>query len=537
MAEEPPFDRRAFARLSGQALLTGGLAAAFGAQQSSPQAPATRSTATRPNILVIMTDQQRFSSLPCYGVHAIEAPNFSRLAREGVVFERCCINNTICTPSRASIWTGKTLPAHGVYRLYDNLPDDQVLVTKYLQDAGYHTALFGKLHVSGHVYEASRRHPNDGFDIFEWCMESSLDLNSPFNGYRLWLERENPALLDRLYKEGRKVTHIPRRYHMTHWAAERTIEFIHNSNASRPFFCLMSVFDPHNPYDGYPSEMERLVDRDRIPKPEFTPGESANKPYGVRFEHEHSYLGPFRKFSPRDLEQMRFGYFASIALADLEIGRVLSALAEKGIAENTLVIFTSDHGDMLGDHELFAKGAFFYDSCSRVPLLMRWPARFRAGLRVPHIAQSNDIAATVLAAAGCLSGAIQRNMPESYDLGPLCRGETAPVRDYAVCCYRNSGVFDSGHYADPPIHATMLQDSRFKLNYYHAPVEADSREGELYDMRNDPWEHRNLWTDPGHREVRLQMIDTLFTWMARQELLLGSRGGEMIPKKKPRPAV
>lgn len=531
MPEPPVLDRRRFARLSGQALLGGGLVSALHAQEPSPRAPAVSRGANRPNVLVIMTDQQRFSSLPCYGVHAIQAPNLSRLALQGVVFERCCINNTICTPSRASIWTGKTLPGHGVYRLYDDLPEDQVLITKRLQNSGYRTALFGKLHVSGHVYERSQRHPNDGFDVYEWCMEASLDLDSPFNGYRRWLERKNPALLDRLHKEGRKVTHIPREYHMTHWAAERTIDFIRQSDSSKPFFCLMSVFDPHNPYDGYPLEMEKVVDRDRIPKPVFTPGESAKKPYGIRFEHEHSYLGEFRKFSPRDLEQMRFGYFASIALADLEIGRVLSALEEKGIAENTLVIFTSDHGDMLGDHELFAKGAFFYDPCSRVPLLMRWPAAFRARHRVPHIVQSNDIAATVLSAAGCFSERVRRDMPESCDLGGLCRGETGSAREYAVCCYRNSGVFDSGHYADPPIHATMLQDKHFKLNFYHAPAAPDSEEGELYDMENDPWEQRNLWNAESQREVRLRMTGTLLSWMAKQELLLGSRGGEMRPRK------
>lgn len=223
---------------------------------------------------------------------------------------------------------------------------------------------------------------------------------------------------------------------------------------------------------------------------------------------------------------MRFGYFASLALVDLEIGRVLSALETKGIAENTLVIFTSDHGDMLGDHELLVKGAFFYDPCARVPLLMRWPAQFGMGMRVPQLVQSNDIAATILSAADCFPAIRQQEMPESHNLAPLCRGESTPVREQAICCYRNSGVFDSGGYAQPPIHATMLRDGRYKLNFYSHPAEPDRQQGELYDMENDPDERTNLWEDAAHQRDRAQLTDALLSWIATQELRLGSRGGE-----------
>jgi len=527
--------RRRFVSVAAKAVV-GGSAAAFAAPVLRQGAPATRRPAvTRPNVLVIMTDQQRYSSLPCYGVNAVAAPNLSKLAREGVVFEHCYVNNPICTPSRASLWTGKNLPQHGVYRLHDILPTDQVLITKRLQEAGYHTALFGKLHVSGMLHESTTRHPNDGFDVYEWCQESSLYPDSPFNGYSHWLREKNPALLERFRNEGRKVTHVPRQFHLTHWAAERTIDFIRRSDASRPFFCLMSVFDPHNPYDGYPLDMEKLVDRSRTPDPAFTPGESAQKPYGIRYEHAHSYLGAFSKFTSQDLGQMRLGYFAALALLDLEIGRVLATLEEKGITQNTLVIFTSDHGDMLGDHELLVKGAFFYDPCVRVPLLMRWPGRWGSGVRVRHLVQSNDIAATILSVAGCFPDDRQQEMPESHNLEPLGRGESAPVREQAICCYRNSGVFDTGGYADPPIHATMLRDARYKLNFYSHPQEPHEREGELYDMENDPGEQTNLWNDARYQNTRARMTEALLSWMSTQELLLGSRGGDVARRPSNNP--
>ena len=129
---------------------------------------------TRPNISqhpAIMSDQQRWDTLGCYGCRAIPTPALDGLAAGGVLFERCYVNATICTPSRACMLTGKPLPGHGVYRLHDTLPDDQVLLPAHLTGLGYQTALVGKLHVSGRVVEAERRHPHDGFERYEWCID------------------------------------------------------------------------------------------------------------------------------------------------------------------------------------------------------------------------------------------------------------------------------------------------------------------------------------------------------------------------------
>lgn len=478
-----------------------------------------------------MTDQQRFDSLGCYGARAIQTPNLDRLAAQGALFEHCYVNNPICTPSRASLMTGKSVPGHGVYRLYDTLPRDEVLFPKRLQQAGYRTALFGKLHVSGRLYEANERHPNDGFDTYEWCMEPSIHLDSRFNGYSRWLAQHHPAFLHELQEKGRDLKYTPRDCHMTHWAAERTIDFIRNSEAGKPFFCYMSIFDPHNPYDGYPLEMRASVDATRIPDPVLPNTDISQRPYGVRYEHEHSYLGAFWKFTRDEIREMRIGYHASIALADLEIGRVLDSLEEKGIAGNTLVIFASDHGDLLGDQQLLVKGAFFYDPGVRVPLLLRWPQSLAGGRRIPRIVQLHDLAVTVLSAAGLRVNDVRNWMPESQDLLPACRGVKGCLRDSAVCCYRNSGIFDTGDYANPPIDATMLREERYKLNVYHSPLTATGDvDGELYDMREDPTELRNLWSDPRYAQVRFRMTDRLLAWLSSQEARFGSRGGEIRPE-------
>jgi len=483
----------------------------------------------RPNILIVMTDQQRYDSTGSYGCKAAHTPNLDRLAREGVLFENCYVSNPICTPSRASMMTGKTVPGHGVYRLYDNLPKDQILFTKRLQQTGYQTALFGKLHVSGRLYEAQHRHPNNGFDIYEWCLEPSIHMDSPFNGYIRWLKKKDPRFYQRLKQQGRKLQHISREFHMTHWAAQRTIELIKKSKPSLPFFALMSVFDPHNPYRGYPLEMAELIDKDKIRAPITEPG-TGPEPSAVAHERKRSYLGEFSEFSAEELRKMRLDYHATIALFDAEVGRVLAALDEKGVADNTLVVFTSDGGDMLGDHRLFVKGAFFYDPSVRVPLIIRWPAQLKAGKRVSELVQLQDLAATILAAAGLLSDDVHNSMPESYDLLPLAKGEVEKVRDYVVCTYRNTGLFNTAMYPDPPIYATMLRDKRYKLNVYLKDSSSEEPlEGQLFDMQTDKNEMNNLWGSPEHTDIQLRLANKLLAWETRQELKLGSRGGDMFP--------
>ena len=451
----------------------------------------TRSAvADRPNILFLMTDQQRWDSLGCYGFQAACTPNLDALAAQGAAFENCYVNSPICTPSRASILTGKHVPNHGVYRLHDLLPTTEVLLTRRLQELGYKTALFGKLHVSGARHEARYRHPNDGFDVYEWCLEPSLYMDSPLNGYTRWLEKQNPELCERLRREGRRVLHIPRAYHMTRWAAERAIEFIRERDRSKPFFCMVSIFDPHNPYQGYPLEVEGLVDRAKIPDPVFLRGELRCKPEAVKREHKDGYLGHWCDFSLEDLRQMRMGYHASIAFADMEMGRVLRTLDEEGIAENTLVIFVSDHGDMLGDHQLLAKGAFFYDPCVKVPLLMRWPARIPGGVRVRALVQPHDLASGPWS-AGCYS------------------------HQAAICVYDNSGISKGGSYWDPPIRAIMVRDHRYKVALYQPMHESDQGpHGMLFDMEADPQELNDLWGNSRYESVRMQLVHRILDWAA-----------------------
>jgi arylsulfatase len=496
-----------------------------------------------PNIMLIMTDQQRFDTLGCTGMRAIETPNLDRLAREGVAFDRCYVNAPCCTPARASLMTGKYPQDHGALTLRDVLATDTILFSERLRDKGYETALFGKLHVQDG--EQNHRHPHDGFDIYEWTNNPCGQMDSPFHAYAQWLEKKDKAFHDRLFQEGRKLFHVPEPYHMTTWATERVCSFVEQDrDPDKPFFCKMSLFDAHNPYNDYPLSWADSVDQSLIPGlVEVGDG----RHYGPGYLHEQMIrCGADLYAQSDDVLSMRTGYYASIALIDKAVGQVLDALEQAGVTDNTIVMFISDHGDMLGDHGLFVKGAFFYDASVRVPFIIRYPHGIQAGIREQALVQTNDVAATALAAAGYTEAELNEWMPDSKDLiGWLQQTERSTLRDSVYCLYRNSGnpnqeeMFEHYvvlRYGDEqwgdhkqqlekmpsgirfPINATMMRTDRYKLSLYHNKTEGQEElHGELFDMQNDPQETRNLWKEAHWKDVKDNMVVQAQQWLNSHE--------------------
>ncbi|MBD2862316.1 sulfatase family protein [Paenibacillus oceani] len=479
-----------------------------------------------PNILLIMTDQQRCDSLGCYGGRIARTPVLDRLAAEGALFENACVNATICTPSRASLMTGKPLPGHGVYKLHDNLPEDQVLFPKLLQRKGYRTALFGKLHVSGRVTEANQRHPHDGFNVYELCNDPTLHLDSELNAYAAWIREHHPDFWARLQEENRNLKHFPIDAHHTYWAADRTIDFLERQTDEQPFFCMMSLFDPHDPYDDYPLEALDTIDGSRIGAGGPATDRLTDVPDGVHRE-KRKYVG---RYADKEIsDDLCRGYHASVGFLDQQIGRVLRKLEECGFDDRTLVIFVSDHGEMLGDKQLYTKGAYFYDACVKVPFLLKMPGTIPPGVRRQQLVQLHDIAASVVAAAGFGPDELDQLMPDAINVLPLA-ADNKPGRDYAVTQYRNSGYSDQGSYWTPSLNCTMFRDNRYKLHLYHDVPEGEQRqEGELFDTAADPGEEINLWYDPAYADVKLRLLLRFTDWTVQQEnRYVSGRGGEAV---------
>lgn len=469
----------------------------------------------RPNILVLCTDQQRFDALGCYGNAAIQTPALDALAGEGALFERCYVQSPVCAPSRATFFTGLYPHNHGLWANGVALPPHHTFFTRLLADAGYDTGLIGKLHLA--ACEQGRTEPrgDDGLATFEWAHDP--EPGSPENAYHRWLRERHPDLHRRALDAARSRSGggspfktLPAEGHYSRWVSERTIEFLGRDRpADRPFFLMANFFDPHHAF----AAPQEYVDRYRgleIPPPVAAPGELEGKPAMQREASRESYAGfarGFQSYDRAEIGEIRRAYYAMVSLIDDEVGRILRSLDRLGLRDDTLVVFTSDHGEMLGDHQLLLKGPMMYEPAVRVPLMLRWPGVVPAGVRREELVQWIDLPSTLLGAGGVPAPA----QLQGSDLLPLATGSGGWARDWALCEYRNSG-----HPYDPPVHSTMLRHGRHKLVAWHGRG-GGGPEGELYDLEADPDELINLWSDPGRVRTRLRLTDLLVDVLVETE--------------------
>ncbi|NEE03826.1 sulfatase family protein [Phytoactinopolyspora halotolerans] len=466
-----------------------------------------------PNILLICTDQQRFDAVGAYGNPDIATPNLDRLAEQGVLFENCYVQNPVCGPSRASLMTGRYVPSHGLYANGVDLEPHEVLFSRLLAESGYDCGLVGKFHLGACQGGRSEPRLDDGFRVFRWAHDPYP--GSSENAYHRWLKARFPDLHEAVVRRDGPYTWdtLPTEAHYSHWIGEETVDFLSSSRElDKPFFFVANFFDPHHGF-GAPEEYARRYDPAALPRPVTRDGELDGKPPIFTEASKVSYGGAARgyvDYTEDELMEVRQAYYAMVSLVDDEVGRILDALDETGQADNTIVVFTSDHGEMLGDHQLMLKGPFMYECAVRVPLIVRWPGVTEPGSRRTELVQWIDLAPTFLQAAGV--EVPQRMQGES--LLKLIRDDDATGwRDWALCHYRNSG-----HPYDPAVHVTMLRHDRWKLVVHHgAPASARGRTGELYDLETDPSELTNLWHEDAHRDIRHELQEMLIDVMVAVE--------------------
>ncbi|MEM7536059.1 MAG: sulfatase-like hydrolase/transferase [Chloroflexota bacterium] len=477
----------------------------------------------KPNILFICTDQQRYDMLSCYGNPHIHTPTIDSLAETGVLFEQCYVQNPVCAPSRASLLTGRYPHAHGLWGNGVSLPAHEQLFTRALADDGYDCGMIGKWHQS--ACHGGRTEPrlDDGFRFYQWAHDPTH--GSPENKYHRWLEKHHPERYAEASANGfGRTGHVtvafdtmPTEAHYSHWVAEMAIDFLNEQTANdgeQPFFLWANFYDPHHPFVA-PQEYIDRVDRDALPRPigYDQPGELDSKPEVLRQASAKSYGGiakGFLEYTEDEVQDAIAANYAMVMLIDDEIKRILATLEALGLRENTLIIFTSDHGEMQGDHHLFLKGPMMYDPAVRVPLILHWPGVLPEGERRSDVVQWIDLCPTMLDAANLPP--LPRNQAQS--LLPLARGnDDAEARGWAICEYR-----DSGHPYDPAVHTTMLRHDRYKLIVFHGdPATARKRTGELYDLEADPNELVNLWNNAEYIQLRLELQEMLLDVLVATE--------------------
>ncbi len=452
----------------------------------------------KPNILWLCTDQQRYDTIRALGNSLVNTPNIDRLISEGVTFTRAYCQSPVCTPSRASFLTGRYPRTTRCRQNGQAMPPDEQLISKILADNGYTCGLAGKLHLASCSDHKVETRIDDGYSTFHWSHHPQPDW--PENAYTQWLASKGKTW-EELYtgpgtdylKEG-----IPTEYHQTTWCAEMTIDFI-QENKGKPWMFSFNCFAPHHPFDP-PKEFLEKYNPDEMPLPKYREGELDNKPTFQQLDHEwaHNTPGYFHVTGMRDQDkrEVTAAYLAMCEHIDQQVGRIIDALDESGQRDNTIVIFMSDHGEMLGDHGIYLKGPHFYEEALRVPLTIRWPGHFKPDHRVEGLVELTDLAPTLLECAGI----DVPNRMQGRSLREHLNGDANPshFRDFVFSEYYNSWTHEDGY-------GTMLRTETEKIVVYHG-----TKDGELYDLENDPDEFENLWDSPNHQELKLHLMKQCF---------------------------
>ena len=484
----------------------------------------------RPNILLITTDQQRCDSLGCYGASWARTPAIDALADGGVRLDRAYCTNPVCTPSRVSLFTGLSMHRHGVWHVGCNAPEELPFFTHALRADGYRTASVGKLHLQAHHGSQSREGadslgaepvfpgPYYGMDDVE-LSSSHGHWHLALGQYGHWLrERIDEAALrryvnptpvgDEAFNARAFDWDLPADLQQGAWAAERSrVKLEQFAQKNEAFFLHVGFADPHHPH-AVPRDWHDRPAPGDIPPPVGRAGELEDLPphfkhtyeqgtadapfageYGVGGQGRHrGYAG----LSEEAMMTARAYYQAMVRQIDRHVGSILTRLRELDLERDTLVIFTSDHGELLGDHGLWLKGPYHFEPLIRVPLIMRWPGGLPGGEASAGITSLADIAPTVLSAAGLAAP----DATDGHDLLPALNGEASWPREYALV-----------EHCDDPDHlrpqTIVTQDDK-------RTVYTDRSFGEYFDLRSDPDELHNRWDDPacaGRREELQKRLD------------------------------
>ena len=504
----------------------------------------------KPNFLFIITDQQRADHLGCYGNDILRTPHIDALARRGFKSERFHVANPVCMPNRASIMTGRMPSLHRVRHNGIELDLSETTFTQLLLDAGYRTALVGKSHLqcihrAGAEYPSAEdrltpeaRRPDVGRHGQEmetlWEADPQHDLQYPYYGFeraslsimhadrqyghwRRWL-RSQRADADKLIGPENAIatpefeltkshqawrTRVPEELYPNAWITAETIRTMQDSvRDGRPFYIQCSYPDPHHPFTP-PGKYWDMYKPEDVPLPHSYAATHRNPPPHLAWNWAAREAGTgFKSGQPafacteREAREAIALNYGTISQIDDGVGRIMAELRSLGIADNTLVIFTSDHGDLMGDHQMLLKGPLHFQGLIKVPFIWMDP-RDPSQRTSQALLQSTDIGPTVLERAGLAPF----NGMQGRSLLPLMAGKTATVRD--------SLIVEDDRQRQYYCFNTRVRLRTLVTATHRMTVNDETEWGELYDLADDPHELVNLWDDTGARALRAGLVETL----------------------------
>jgi arylsulfatase len=484
--------------------------------QGAALAPAVlqgQSRPSKPNILFLMDDQHRGDCTHADGNKAVRTPNIDRLGAEGARFRHAYSTTPTCTPARSALLTGLAPWNHGMLHMVAMAQNYPLTKPQALREAGYYTMGIGKMH-----YHPQRNRNGYHQTILD---ESGRAVTPEFRSdYRAWFASQAPNLDPDATGVGfndypARAYALPENLHPTYWTGHTAVNFLQSYNRPEPFFLKVSFARPHSPYDPPARFMKKYADAD-IPKRAVGKWAEKYAPRsGPKDDIWHGDLGEAQVRSSRQ------GYYGSIEFIDEQIGRILEALEKRGWLEQTLIVFTSDHGDMTGDHHLWRK-SYAYEASARIPMFLRWPQGLVSGKRGQVMTQPvelRDMLPTFLDAAGAQT---QRKFDGSSMLSLLRGGSsTTRWRDYIDLehgvCYSRENNWNA------------FTDGRVKYIYH-----AFHGQEQFFDLQNDPNEVNDLAGDSRYTS-QLKM------WRERMVEHLAVRGegwvknGKLAIRQEPMP--
>lgn len=454
----------------------------------------------RPNIVYIMSDDHAAHAISAYGSKINKTPNIDRLAKEGMKLNNCFCTNSLCGPSRAALMTGKYSHKNGFYDNMSQFDGSQPTVAKMLRKAGYQTAMVGKWHL--------RTEPT-GFDYWNVL---------PGQG-----AYHNPVMIE-------MGTKSKRTGYVTDIITDVSMDWVKKRDKTKPFFLLYHHKAPHRNWQPDAKHATMYQDKD-IPLPETFWDDYSNRcraAADAEMRMSHLVKGyDLKKPIPKGLskkeetvwryQQYIKEYLRCIASVDDNVGRFLKFLDDEGLAENTIVIYTSDQGFYLGDHNWFDK-RFMYEPSLRMPFVVRYPGHIKPGAVSDDICANIDFAPTFLDYAG---------LPANKDMdGVSMRGvlEGKTPDDWRTSMYYH-------YYEYPAVHMVKchfgVRNKRYKLIHYYYDIDA----WELFDLEKDPNELKSVYGDPAYAKVQAEMLAELKRLQAQYGDSLENARKRIKPRK------